>query len=172
MNAIQIYDDFLNSDELNTLHTILNNKIYKFHHTSGKREKIVTPFFSFLNTEDFFLHYLKSKIELYTKKKFNIVRHYMHVQTFGQDGGYHIDDTGENKYTFCLYINDLNDSQMDDASGEFLIKIPNEKYIMSINTKNNRSLFFRSEYIHKGLAYNNFISEPRLCITWKLEEIL
>jgi hypothetical protein len=172
MNEIQIYDEFLNSDELNILNAILNIKMYNFNHKSGNREKIVTPFFSIFNTEDFFLIYMKNKIELCTRKKFNIVRHYMHVQTFGQDGGYHTDDSGKNKYTFCLYINGLNDSQIDDASGEFLIKIPNEKYIMSINTINNRSLFFHSEYIHKGLAYNNFISEPRLCITWKLEEIL
>jgi len=172
MNEIQIYDNFLNVDELKALHVILDKKNYRFGHNSGKREKIVTPFFSIFNTEDFFLVYLKNKIEVYTKKTFNIVRHYMHVQTFGQDGGYHIDDNGKNKYTFCLYINDLNDSQMDDASGEFLIKIPNEKYIMSIDTNNNRSLFFPSEYTHKGLAYNHFITSHRLFITWKLEEIL
>ena len=80
MNELQIYDDFLNSDELNILNTILNTKMYNFNHKSGNREKIVTPFFSIFNTEDFFLIYMKNKIELCTRKKFNIVRHYMHIK--------------------------------------------------------------------------------------------
>lgn len=180
-NGIQIFDNYLNAQEMDILSEILNKKMYNFNHNSGNREKIVTEFFSFYNKDDFFTNYLKHKIELSVKKKLNIVRHYMHIQTFGQDGGYHIDDTGSNKYTFCLYINDVYSSlsddttiqyvNLDETSGEFLIKIPMQNYILSIDTLNNRGIFFHSQFIHKGMAYNRFIDKPRLCITWKFEEI-
>ena len=104
----------------------------------------------------------------------------MHIQTYSQDGGFHIDDNGKNKYTFCLYINniegcfdeqDINKKEelMEISGGEFLIKIPNRKEILCIETLSNRGIFFPSEYLHKGMAFNRFIPDYRLCLTWKLE---
>jgi len=171
MEKIIIFDNFLNEIDLNELYTIINKSQYKYFHNSGYREIISSTFFSVFNTDDFFIQYLKQKIEVTLKKKFQLNRHYMHIQTFGLDGGYHIDDNGSNKYTFCLYITELNENEIDEAGGEFLIKIPDTSIIMSIDTIYNRGILFPSEYLHKGMAYNVMYSNKRLCITWKLELI-
>jgi hypothetical protein len=112
---------------------------------------------------------MKAKIEKYFNKKYKINRHYMHVQTFGQDGSFHIDDEGDNKYTFCLYITE--EAQLDVNGGDFLIKLPNQKYTYAIETNFNRGILFPSYYLHKGLAYNSCSKHVRLCMTWKLEII-
>lgn len=170
MDKIIIIDNFLNDFDLKTLTEIINKKTYDSNHTSGKREFIVTSFFSIYNTEDYFLIYLKELIEEKLKRKFKLNRHYMHIQTFGLDGGYHTDDDGDNKFTFCLYITQLNNEEIEKAGGNFLIKIPNTNTILSIDTFSNRALFFPSTYLHKGLGYLNNYSQTRLCITWKFEE--
>lgn len=165
---IHIIDDFLNETEINELNIILENKMYKYGHTSGLDEKPVTPFFASYNKDSFFFN-IKEKIERTFEKKYKIIRHYMHIQTLGQNVGFHIDDEGLNKYTFCLYV--TSETNMENIGGDFLIKIPNEKYIYSIETKMNRGLLFPSHYVHKGMSYNIYSFKPRLCITWKLELI-
>ena len=115
---------------------------------------------------------MKKKIEKKIEKKYKINRHYMIIQTFGQDGGYHIDDSDINAFTFCLYINELTDTEINEINGEFLIKIPYEKKILSIDTYMNRGIFFPSNYLHKGMAYNKMYANERLCITWKLQLII
>lgn len=169
MDSIHIIDDFLLKEELNFVLNFIETKFWAFGHISGHREPIVNTFFSTNILDEFFNKHIKEKIESYFSKKFKLNRNYMHIQTFGQDGGYHTDDEGVNKYTFCIYISDISDEFMENANGEFFIKIPNEKRILSIDTLMNRAVFFPSEYLHKGMAYNRLFSEKRLCITWKLE---
>jgi hypothetical protein len=166
---ICIVDDFLNDEEINKLNQILSKKKYKYGHSSGYREQITIPFFACYNEDEFFLIYLKEKIENHFEKKFKVNRHYMHIQTFGQDGSFHIDDEGNNKFTFCLYITE--ETELDKMGGDFLIKIPPNKFTYSIETKFNRGIIFPSYYLHKGLAYSKLSHKPRLCITWKLEKI-
>jgi Rps23 Pro-64 3,4-dihydroxylase Tpa1-like proline 4-hydroxylase len=118
------------------------------------------------------LNYLKNKIEKLTSKKYKLDRNYMHIQTFGQDGGYHYDTLEKDCYSFCLYITNINNNKIDNSNGELFIKIPGEKHILSIDTYMNRGVFFPSNYLHKGMAYNRYIKDKRLCITWKLKEII
>lgn len=66
----------------------------------------------------------------------------MHMQLYGQDGSYHIDSDEDNTYTFCIYISDISDASMENADGDFLLKIPNTNYVICINTLNNRGIFF------------------------------
>lgn len=171
MDKIQIIDNFLDHTELNVVKNILNNYDWKYGHTSGDKETFMSKFFANYEQEDIFMEYIKKKIEKVANQSFKINRFYKHIQTFGQNGGYHIDDTGSNKYTFCIYITDLNDDEIENsAGGDFLIKIPpNNKAIMSIATKNNRGVLFPSTYYHKGMAYTNNFNQKRTCITWKLE---
>jgi hypothetical protein len=124
-----------------------------------------------MDLSDYFSEYVKTKIENITSKKFILNRNYMHIQTFGQDGCYHTDDINVNAYTFCIYITEINDEDIETAKGEFLLKLPNKKQIISIDTYCNRGVLFPSNYLHKGMAYNNLYSQKRLCITWKLKEI-
>ena len=96
----------------------------------------------------------------------------MHSQTIGQDGSYHIDDNGDNKFTVCLYLSNIDADHFQNISGDLFIKIPNEKVIVSIEPIDNRLIFFPSTYLHKGMAFNCLTSDiKRLCIAWKLEEI-
>lgn len=172
MDNIIIKDDFLNNDELNILHELINSQHFKYGHTSGYNEYITNRFFSTNNTDNFFFKHIKQKIEMQFSKKIKINRHYMHIQTFGQDGSYHIDDEGDHKYTFCLYITENDANTLEYIGGDFLIKIPNQSFILCVETKMNRGIIFPSSYFHKGMAYNNFCSNKRLCLTWKLEEII
>ncbi len=172
MNNIIIKDNFLNEDELSILQYFINNAQFKYGHSSGNREYVTNLFFSTYNTSDFFLRHIKEKIEMQFSKKFKINRHYMHIQTFGQDGSYHIDDEGDHKYTFCLYITENDANTLEYIGGDFLIKIPNQSFILCVETIMNRGIIFPSNYLHKGMAYNNYCSNKRLCLTWKLEEII
>jgi hypothetical protein len=170
MENIVVVNNFLDDIDYQKLIDILKDKTYEPVHGSGSREKIKNRFFSRHNYEYFFLIHIKEKIEQLFSKKFNLDRHYMHIQEFGKDGGYHVDTDLPNTYTFCLYISDINAEDYEFANGDFLIKIPNTKYILCVEPRNNTGLFFPSTYLHKGMAYNRFFGEKRLCITWKLTE--
>ena len=170
MEKILIYDNFLNPFELEIVLKNIKEKKMKYGHSSGTKELIEAKFFSYTDLmNDSLFDDIKEKIQTITKKQFVTNRNYMHIQTFGQNGTYHIDDVGDDKYTFCIYLSDIDN--IEESGGEFLIKIPNTKSIMSINTKMNRGILFPSSFYHKGMAYNRFFKEKRLCITWKLTEI-
>ena len=171
MEKIFIEDNFLNEIELEILYNFVNEKLLKYGHSSGDREIIVNKFFSVENKDCFFLHKILQKIEQRYSKKFKINRHYMHIQNYGQDGGYHIDDDGKNKYTFCIYIHNIKNKKIENIGGEFLINIPNSKKIICIEPFNNRSILFPSQYLHKGMAFVRYYTDYRLCLTWKLELI-
>jgi hypothetical protein len=172
MEKIKIIDKFLNVDELNECLNIVNNKKWYYGHSSGYDEKFNNTFFAIYNLDYFFTQYIKSKLEIIFSKKFILDRNYMHMQLYGQDGSYHIDSDENNTYTFCIYITDISDASMENADGDFLLKIPNTNYVICINTLNNRGIFFPSNYIHKGLAYNRMFYQNRICVTWKLTEFL
>jgi len=172
MENIYIFDDFLDKEELEyVLHYINSKDCWKFGHSSGISENIQTIFFSITDLSDYFSEYIRKKIENTISKKLKLNRNYMHIQTFGQDGCYHTDDIINNTYTFCIYLTEISDVNIDTAKGEFFIKIPNEKHIISIDTYCNRGVFFPSTYSHKGMGYNRLYSQKRVCITWKLEVI-
>ena len=167
MDKIKIFNNFLNDVELSTVIKLIK-KEFRYGHTSGNKEKFENKFFSINNNETFFIETLFEKIQRKINHKLKMNRHYMHIQLFGQDGSYHIDDNDVDAFTFCIYLTDIDDNNIEKSSGDFLIKIPNEKYITCIETKNNRGIFFPANWMHKGMAYNNKYSNMRLCITWKL----
>lgn len=184
MQNIFIFDDFLDDCELKKVVSIIETREWGFGHGSGDREQIQNKFFSTHDLDAFFTEHLKGKIESVVSRKLKINRLYTHIQTFGQDGGYHIDCLGENKFTFCIYLNYITEVKKicnnlvcdgdvagiyKNMGGEFLIKIPNEPQILSIDTIMNRGVYFPSGYLHKGMAYNRFVPNKRVCITWKLE---
>uniref|UniRef100_A0A6C0I1D6 Prolyl 4-hydroxylase alpha subunit Fe(2+) 2OG dioxygenase domain-containing protein n=1 Tax=viral metagenome TaxID=1070528 RepID=A0A6C0I1D6_9ZZZZ len=172
MENIKIYDHFLNKNELIKLLEVINHKEWNYGHSSGNNERFNNKFFAAYELGEFYTDYIKSKIENTVFKKFNIDRNYMHIQLYGQNGSYHIDNEKKNTFTFCIYLSSIDDDTMENSDGDFLLKIPNEKGIICINTLNNRGVFFPSTYLHKGMAYNHWFKEKRLCITWKLTEII
>lgn len=172
MDNIKIIDNFFNKHELSKIVELIDNKEWKYGHSSGTYEEFSPKFFAYYNLGDYFTEYIKEKLENIFQKKFKLDRNYMHIQSYGINGSYHIDTTLENTYTFCVYITDIADSEIGNADGDFLLKIPNTNYVICIQTNMNRGIFFPSTYFHKGNAYNRYFNENRLCITWKLTEIM
>ena len=170
---IYIFDSFLNETELDYVKNFVFNSNFEYGHSSIGIERIATTFFSIQINDNFFINDIKQKIEETTNKKLLLNRCYMQIQTCGLDGGYHTDDENDNCYTFCIYISNLTNAEIDDNNGEFFIKIPNKQFIISIDTYMNRGILFPANYFHKGMAYNRLLqnNDGRVCITWKLQEI-
>jgi hypothetical protein len=173
MENIKIVDDFLNKDDLQLLTSIISSKKWEYGHASDGREMVNTPFWSMdLKQETFFDEYIKDKIESYFSTKFQVNRVYANGQTYGQNGSYHIDDTSENTFTFCLYTHNIKNTGIETAGGHLYIKVPNEKIISAIEPYCNRGVLFPSNYYHKGCAFNRYITSMRICIAWKLQKIV
>jgi len=171
MENIKIFDDFLNKDDLQILTSILSSNNWEYGHISIGREMVDTPFWSLdLNQEVFFNEYIKDKIETYFSTKFQLNRVYANGQTYGQNGSYHIDNSSENTFTFCLYVNNVENVGIETAGGHLYIKVPNEKIIFAIEPYHNRGVLFPSNYFHKGCAFNRYITTMRICIAWKLQK--
>jgi len=187
MDSFEIFDDFLNKEELEILMKYVNSVQWGYNTTSGNKinfikkynsELFITTFFGVHDiTDTFFTEYLKNKINTIvnnrTNNKYNIKinRLYMHTQIYGQDGLYHTDDLGKDKITFCIYLNEINNRKIENSNGEFFLKLPEKDEIICIDTFYNRGIIFKSEYFHRGMAYNKKYSTKRICITWKLELI-
>ena len=172
MDNFFIFDNFLEEKELNKLKKFIKTSFWKFGHGNKGIESIDTKYFASYKINNFISDYVRNKIEKLIPKKLKITRNYLQVQEFGENGGYHIDTTEPNTYTFTLYITELNDKNVEEANGEFLLKIPNEPHIISVDTYCNRGVFFPSTCIHKGMAYNRLYSQKRVCVAWKFEEII
>jgi hypothetical protein len=117
-----------------------------------------------LKDEIFFNSELKNIIEKYFNKKLKLNRVYVVGQTYGQDSNFHIDDESPNTFTFCFYIN--SETHIND-DGLFYLRIPNEKYIITVEPIMNRTVIFPSNYRHKGCGLNRFSDYFRICIAWK-----
>jgi hypothetical protein len=61
---------------------------------------------------------------------------------------------------------------MDSIGGNIQFKMPEIKpFLINIEPLSNRAILFPSNYLHRGLSFNRFISELRICVAWKLQEI-
>lgn len=172
MENIFFFDDFLTSAEIHYVVKFIDCSQWKYGHTSGNRETVTVPFFSRMELDQFFNEFLFEKIKKAVNKKLILNRNYTHIQTFGQDGGYHTDDSNCNAYTFCIWVPSLTEAELECARGEFLIKPPGEKFVACIDILLNKGVFFPSTYLHKGMAYTRFFKQKRCCITWKMTEVI
>lgn len=132
-----------------------------------------TPFWTMdLNDNKFFSEHIKKIFEKTFSKKFIVNRVYANGQTYGQNGSYHQDSTDPNTYTICLYLTYIKKEHIDTAGGYLYIKLNNEKYKVCYEPIMNRIIMFPSNYYHKGCAFNRYITDMRICVAWKLEEII
>jgi len=187
---VNVFDNFLTDCELEKCNELQYKPLWQFGQIS-QSSPIATPFWMMLLDHDsFFTKELVSKIENVTQKKYELVRVYANGQTFGQDGTYHQDDTSDESYTFCLFVNKqiINES-VDNIGGEFIFKIPvrsNNDTGSTTTTNNhtnfnfsrvivepiyNRGILFPSNLFHKGLAFNRYNRGLRISIAWKLRLI-
>lgn len=172
MENIHIFDKFLEDADYETLKQFVYDSKWKYGHRNGKRETLDTLYFSNMFMDNFISDYVRNKIERAISKPLKITRNYLQTQQFGENGGYHIDTEDPNTYTFCVYITDVPDDEIEEASGEFLLKLPGEIHILAIDTYANRGVLFPSNYVHKGMAYNRQIDKRRTVLAWKFEEII
>lgn len=173
MENIVIYDNFLTEHELEKCKYIISQPNWSFGHTSSSKTGFNTPFWIMeLNNYEFFTKQIKNKIEELLNKKFSINRVYANGQTYGQDGSFHHDDERPNTYTFCIYISPVEGRMVDDIQGHIIFKLPNTKQLTCIEPLYNRAMVFPSKYLHKGTSFCRYVQTMRVCIAFKLEEIL
>ena len=173
MDKIQIIHNFLDSNDLSILlNSIEKNYTYgiKSDDQGNHRENFF--FLEWYDKENSIATFLLKKICFAFSKNFKIYRSYVQVQTYFKNGNYHIDDPKSDRYTCCIYLTDVSDDDLEIVGGNFYIKIPNEKYIMSIETSNNKAILFPSNYFHNGMAYNRYTNHiKRTCVVLQLEII-
>jgi hypothetical protein len=173
IEKIIVSDNFLNADELKSALEIITSKSWKWGHASLGQKRIETPFWSMdLMEEPYFKTYLTNVIETHFSKKFKVNRIYANAHTFGQDGVYHMDDKSPNAYTFCLYLTNIDTEYVETAGGHIYFKIPELNYKICFEPLYNRGILFPSNYTHKGCAYTRYVMDLRICVAWKLEEII
>jgi len=175
MENIKCFENFLQEEDMKTCNQFLNTPNWLFGNKSNIFDKTSIKFWHLnLDENDFFSIYLKYKIEIATGKKFALKTVYANGQTFGQDGSFHKDSVEDNHWTFCLYICQFDDNpiNMDSIGGNIQFKMPEIKpFLINIEPLSNRAILFPSNYLHRGLSFNRFISELRICVAWKLQEI-
>ena len=163
MEKIKIIDDFFSNDILIEIKNFIKNADW----CNSNNEKIMTddrdwPFYKILlNNNVFFSNFLLKIIEEKLNRKIGLERVYIVGQNCYQYNVFHFDSNCKNRITFCYYVNTEN-----AEFGDFYIKLPNEKKIISIEPVTNRGVFFPARYIHSGSSYET--NDLRTCIAWKL----
>jgi Rps23 Pro-64 3,4-dihydroxylase Tpa1-like proline 4-hydroxylase len=172
MEKIIVQDNFLNQDELNKCVDIINSNSWKWgHYSNGIRSD--TPFWMMdLSNNEYFSKNITNVIEKHFSKKFKVNLLYANAHTYGQDGSYHTDSEKPNTYTFCLYLTNIKEENIETAGGHLFFKFPELNYKIGYEPKFNRGIFFPSNYIHKATSFSRYIMDLRICAAWKLEEIL
>ena len=172
MDKIIVQDGFLKKEEIKKCIEIINNKTWKYFHSS-KSSRVGNYYWIMKLDDDEYLNtYIKNIIEKNFSKKFKIIKIYANGQTYGQDGGYHVDTLEENRYTFCLYLTDIKEENIETAGGHLYFDIPNLKYKICYEPIFNRGIFFPSNYFHMAKAFSRYIMDLRIVLVWKLEKIL
>lgn len=177
MNKIIVQDNFLNNDELKECIDIIKKNKWQWGQTSSNKNTD-TPFWSMdLIDNEYFSKCILKVIEKQFSKKFKLLRVYANAHTYGQDGSYHNDcselEYREKKiYTFCLYLTDIIEENIETAGGNLFFKFSDLNYKICYEPKYNRGIFFPSNYIHKATAFSRYIMDLRICVAWKLEEII
>jgi hypothetical protein len=171
MEHIVIYDNFLSNLDMKQCLQIVKESKWEYGHISDVNNITSIPFWYMeLIDNDFLKDIIKKKIEYITKKKFTLVRLYANGQTYGQDGVFHQDDTSLDSYTFCLYCTEISPDISDLVGGHIEFILPESTHSINIKTIFNRGIFFPSHYFHRGLAFNRYVCDLRICIAWKLKE--
>ena len=173
MDKIQVIDGFLEQDELKSALEIMDKKSWKYYHASLKQFDYETPFWSTsLDDEIFFTRHVHKIIERTYAKKFKILRVYSNAQTFGQDGVFHTDDTGNNTWSFVFYLTKIRQEDVELAGGHLVFKFPEFKHKICYEPIFNRGILFPSQFIHRACSFSRYIMDMRVCIAFKLEEII
>ena len=178
MDKIQVIDKFFDDYIVNEIKHKIKNSQWEcdcIDRESENREISFAYWFIKLDSDTFFNKKLLEIIENKLKLKLKMLRIIAVSQMYGQNICYHTDNTPIHKFldgngqdfhtndvTICLYINDDID---DEINGNIYFKIPNEKYIISVEPITNRCICFPGYLLHAPKAFTT--GKQRICITWK-----
>jgi hypothetical protein len=166
---IKVYRNILSQDEYDKCSEIIKNASWKFTGRSNDHDA-TTFWYLELNHLTFFNTVLKEKIEAVTGRKFKLNRVYANGQTFGQDGGFHVDDERPGCYTFLMYMNPISDEEVFEVGGATQIK-DKQGNLVCITPYVNSAVLFPSNLMHRGMAPTRFYTYLRVTIVWKLQDI-
>jgi Rps23 Pro-64 3,4-dihydroxylase Tpa1-like proline 4-hydroxylase len=113
----------------------------------------------------YFSEYLVNKIASLTNFKLKLVRVYANGQTFGQNGSFHQDAEEENAVTAVLYMNEIDETVLDEWGGETQFRFNGD--IVACQPLTNSLIIFKSNIFHRGLAPSRFSPDMRVTIAWK-----
>lgn len=170
MEEIKIVDNFLNDFELKNFYKNIINEDLVYGQGGGEFHLVTCRYFSLYKLGGIDLVNIRKKVQQLFSSAFKIKREYVGILIYGSEGTYHFDDLDKNSYTFCLYLNNpkIDDKEIENAKGEFFIKIPGKKEIVQIDTKLNRAIIFPGRYSHQGCPYSKDYTNQRICFTFKL----
>ena len=178
MDDIQVYDNFLSSEELQYIQNVtINANGWKFGQGSNSDDTVTKiPFWKLdLHRDAFFTKYLTEKIENVTKKRLQVARVYANGQTYGQDGMFHRDIRKEEEiikakdyYTFIIYTSDITPDNVALYGGYTIFK-ENEK-IKCVEPIQGRGVLFNSRILHAGMGPSRAYKDLRVSIAFKLIE--
>ena len=183
MEKIIVTEHFLTEEEINKALSIIKSKSWKFGYTSTDDNVLKKEDNIFIDNnywimdlfdETYFTEHILNIIEKHFSKKFKIHRNYANGQTYGQDGSFHKDvehNENGNKYTFVLYFTKIPDKYVEAAGGHIFFKLPGLKYKICYEPIFNRGIIFPCDYEHKAHAFNRYVMDLRICVSWILEEI-
>lgn len=113
----------------------------------------------------YFSDYLVNKISSLSNLKLKLIRVYANGQTFGQNGSFHQDDERDDALTAVLYMNEIDDSVLDEWGGETQFRFNGD--IVACQPVTNSLIVFKSNIFHRGLAPSRFSPDMRVTIAWK-----
>lgn len=164
---IKKYSDIFNDNQIQEIWHHLNSYNWKFWHKSHSDSQ--DYFWQMdLNDNIFFKVDLFEKIQSLIGNNFFIDRVYANGQTFGLDGNFHIDDDGDDKYTFIYY-------PMKEWSlswgGETIIIDPTDNEVKYFYPIPNCGLLFPGNYVHCGRGPSKNYTDLRITIAYKLKKL-
>lgn len=158
---ITVIDTFFTPDQLKRCCGIVDNLKWDF----GARSQFEEGYkfwSSNLRSEEWLVNTTMDRLhmEYGLKRKFSLRRAHANGQTYGQDGIFHIDDKGDDRYTLLIY--------MSDTDGHTQFKIDGQ--LVNIEPLKNRAVVFKSNIFHRGLAPSRDSDDLRISLAFKLCE--
>ena len=167
MNSLHIHENFFSSGEFTEVLEVISNNGWK--HDGRTSDNSPRFWVMDLIKYSLFTHDILEKIQITMNKKFKLQRVYANGQTYGQDGMFHIDDERDDTYTFMIYISPITPDNVDFIGGFTQFKIDNS--IVNVEPFMNRSVCFKSNVVHRGLAPSRETDLLRISIAFKLIDI-
>jgi len=165
MDSIQIFDDFLEPNELYESIDTMD----KISWTYSRQSRADTPLFWTCDLKDntLFNHTVLNILSKKVGMEFEILDLYSSGLTFGLDGFYHTDCDDEDHYSFILYLSDINEMNIETIGGHLLFK--DGKNVKCIEPYLNRGVFFDSRVLHRALAPYRSGYVLRIALIYKLK---